>query len=227
MKHHGSDSPVETTTLDLVLAQFVASSSAVLDSMTSRPKDEYYDTVMMKVHKTLYALGAMLRANRSAQSHFCADQGPVLLGSILSGLAEEAHHNNINNEIPTLPSDTLKVAQRLLSLAQDIVMDVTLHASQSNEVDQSIRSAFSSPEWCTTAVRFVQMPRLYETTLQTVQQLAPFCRGHWDLADLVLQIEEPSEHIRQLWLPEDLDDEVRKDRMDLLEATVSAIGNTK
>ena len=219
--HHGtgSDGVVKTTTLDLVLAQFIASSTAVLDSTTSRQKDENYDTVVMKVHKTLYALGALLRANRAAQTHFCSDQGPALLENILSGLAEEAHAS----ETPVLPQNTLKVAQRLLSLAQDIVMDATLHSSKSEQVDEAIRNAFSSPQWCNTVVRFTDMPWLYETALQTIQQLAPSCWDHWDLTKLKQQVEEPPEHVRQSWLPDDLDDEIRKDRMELLEITVKSI----
>ena len=208
---------VKTTPLDLILAQFIASSKAVMD--TTSPKDDYYDTVMMKVHKTLYALGALLRGNRQSQTHFCADQGPALLETVLSDLAEEAD----TQELAALSKDSLKLAQRLLALAQDIVMDVTLHASKSDQVDEAIRNAFSSPQWCATIVRFAHIPRLYETTLQTIQQLAPSCGSRWDLTKIQQQVNEPPVHVQQSWLPEDLDDEIRKDRMELLEATVKAI----
>ncbi|CAB9496384.1 expressed unknown protein [Seminavis robusta] len=186
---------VKTTTLDLVLAQFVASSTAVLEydeQSTENNDSDYFDTVMMKVHKTLYAVGAMLRGNRQAQTHFCADQGPALLANVLTSVADQVDASGGNK-------NTLKIAQRLLSLAQDIVMDVTLHSSTSEQVDQAIGNAFSDAQWCQTTLRFLPIPRLYETSLLTIQQLAPQCTA------------------------EDLDEEIRKERMDLLQATVTAV----
>lgn len=211
---------VKTTALDLVLAQFVASSKAVLE--TTHPKDEYYDSVMMKVHKSLYALGALLRANRQAQTHFCADQGPPLLATILSVLADQAQ----KNDPPSLARDNLKVVQRLLSLAQDIVMDVTLHGSKSQQVDEAIRKAFSSTDWCNTVLRFVPIPRLYETTLLTVQQLAPHCRASWDGKEVQQQVQQPPANVLDAWLPKDLDLDLREERMNLLESTLQAIQTT-
>lgn len=217
-----SKGKVNTTPLDLILAQFFASSKAVIASTS--PKDDYYDTVVMKIHKSLYALGGLLRANRQSQTHFCADQGPALLGTVLSDLAEEASAK----DPPALPKDTVKVAQRLLALAQDIVMDVTLHASKSDQVDTAIRNAFSSPLWCSTILRFTDIPRLYETSLQTIQQLAPSCGTHWeDLAKIQQKVKEPLAHVHQNWLPDDLDEEILKERRELLDATVKAIQEAK
>jgi len=205
-------SSVKTTALDLVLAQFAASSKAVLD--TTNAKDEYYDSVMMKVHKTLYALGALLRANRQSQTHFCADQGPSLLANVLSDLAEQKEG---------LSRDTLKVVQRLLALAQDIVMDATLHASTSEQVDEAIRKAFSSADWCSALIRFVHVPRLWETSLQTIQQLAPYCGSVWDAREVQRQVEWPPAPVVEAWLPEGLDEDLRKERMQLMESTLKAI----
>lgn len=210
-------SSVKTTALDLVLAQFVASSTAVLE--TTHPKDDYYDSVMTKVHKTVYALGALLRANRQAQTHFCADQGPTLLANVLTQLADQA--NNINP--PSLERNSLKVVQRLLSLAQDIVMDVTLHASTSEQVDGAIGKAFTSPEWCQTLLKFVSIPRLYETTLQTIQQVAPHCGTSWDSKEVAKLVQRPPSQLHKAWLPEDLDEDLKEERMKLLQDTVQAI----
>ena len=216
---------VKTTPLDLVLAQFIASIKDVIDATS--PKDHFYDTAVMKVHKTLYALGALLRANRQSQTHFCADQGPALLANVLSDLAEQAEANSNGDGVPTLSQDSLKVAQRLLSLAQDIVMDVNLHASKSEQVDDAIRNAFSSPEWCSVITKFVHMPRLYETTLQAIQQLAPCCGKHWDLLQVQQLAKEPPAHVRESWLPDDLDEEIRSDRMELLDSTIKAVQDAK
>jgi hypothetical protein len=209
------DSVVKTTALDLVLAQFVAASNAVLQTDAPK-KDDFYDTVMMKVHKTLYALGAMLRANRQAQTHFCADQGPSLLVDVLAQLAEQAELSDNN-----LPNDAIKVTQRLLSMAQDIVMDVTLHSSTSEQVDAAIGKAFSSPRWCKTVLRFVPIPRLHETTLLTIRQLAPHC--HWD-EQVIQQLQQLPDQVLQAWQQKDLlDADERKERLELLQSTVQAI----
>jgi hypothetical protein len=208
------ESIVKTTALDLVLAQFIAASNAVLRTETPK-EDDYYQGAMMKVHKTLYALGAMLRANRQAQTHFCADQGPSLLVDVLAQLAEQAELSDNN-----LSNDATKVAQRLLSLAQDIVMDVTLHSSASEQVDQAIGKAFSNPQWCKTVLRFVPMPRLHETTLLTMRQLAPHCQ--WD-EQVIQQLQKPPDSVQKSGLQHDLDADEREERLELLRSTVQAI----
>jgi nucleotide exchange factor SIL1 len=212
-------SVVKTTALDLVLAQFIAACNAIVAATDLPNKDDYYDTVMMKVHKTLYALGAMLRANRQAQTHFCADEGPSLLVDVLAQLADQAQLST-----NYLPNDSMKVAQRLLSLAQDIVMDVTLHSSTSEQVDQAIGNAFSNAPWCKTVLRFVSIPRLYETTLLTMRHLAPYCE--WDdvtTEQVIQQLQQPPDPVLESWLQHDLEPDERKERLELLQSTVQAI----
>jgi hypothetical protein len=180
-------------------------------------KNEYYDSVMMKVHKTLYALGSLLRGNRNSQNHFCADQGPALLEQVLAQLA------GFHEQEHPMSRDGIKVVSRLLSLAQDIVADVTLHESESNQVDEAIRKAFSTPLWCTTLVQFSQVPKLYETSLQTIQQLAPYCKENWDLEQVRQQIQQPPAQVHQSWLADDLDQDIRQERKELMESTVRAV----
>ena len=206
---------VMTTPLDLVLAQFVTSAKEFLQISSSSSNVAADPTLTMKLHKTLYSLGAFLRGNRAAQTHFCSDQGPSWVGDILEQLAAASNDGALNK-------DQIKLVQKLLALANDIVADVTLHASQSPQVDTAIQHAFSSQTWCTATVQFLDVGRLYEPTLEAIRSLAPHCRKHWKTEALQQAVTESPAYTS--WLPKDLDEELRTEREEMLKSTLEAVG---
>jgi hypothetical protein len=115
----------------------------------------------LKLQKTMYALGALLRGNREAQAHFCALDGPAVLGQVL--LRQDG----------TDP----KLARRILALADDIVSDVDLHPKEKT-MDALIIGAFSKDDWCQSAILSLERDALQETALRTIRTMAPHCQ--WD-----------------------------------------------
>lgn len=147
----------KTTALDLLLQQM--SACATDDSLVVRQKEQ----------KLLYALGAMLRGNRRAQIHFGAESGPAVLGKRLEAALADGS-----------PS-ALKLAKRVLTLAYDIVSDITLHPSTSEQVDLEIAKSFADEAWCVSVLKAFNFEG--ESTLQdmaalTARVLQDYCR--WD-----------------------------------------------
>lgn len=119
-----------------------------------------------KLRKSMYALGAMLRGNREAQTLFCALDGPAVLLQLLL------------RQVAGSSSDPL--AKRILALADDIISDVDLHPKEPT-MDAFIIGAFSKEDWCQSALMCLERDdddALQETALYTIRTMAPHCQ--WD-----------------------------------------------
>ena len=131
------------------------------------------------LERSLYAIGALLRGNRSAQVHTCASSGPLALGKVLQRSATMK-----------MTSTNLKLTQRLLALASDIVSDVSLHGElEMEQLNTVIVKSFTTREWCDTTIGLVTSDKnlpvqLQEQLLQTAHVLAPYCDwvDHVDVA---------------------------------------------
>jgi len=93
----------------------------------------------------LYALGSLLRGNRDAIHYFGAVHGPSALFELHQYLTEEQN-------IKSMDKVTLKLLEKVIILADDIVMDVKLHPSDRPENDALLVEAFTTEEWCTVPV---------------------------------------------------------------------------
>lgn len=123
--------------------------------------------------KVIYAMSALLRGNRPAQVHFLDLEGPSILAE------------NIIHLEP-------KLIRRLLSLVDDVVSDVDLHASENEEMDQKIAYAFAHPKFCQLTLDGLKNDYLIETSMKTLKTIAGRCQ--WEnrstVAGFIDEVEE-------------------------------------
>ena len=145
-----------TTTTAIHLLVTLIQNAAAKDDETSSSS---------KLRKSMYALGALLRGNREAQTLFCALDGPAVLLQLLL------------RQVAGSSSDPL--AKRILALADDIISDVDLHPKEPT-MDAFIIDAFSKEDWCQSALMCLEREddALQETALYTIRTMAPHCQ--WD-----------------------------------------------
>eukprot|EP00934_Nitzschia_sp_Nitz4_P009459 Nitzschia sp. Nitz4//scaffold438_size7339//4319//5842//NITZ4_009159-RA/size7339-processed-gene-0.2-mRNA-1//-1//CDS//3329551859//9449//frame0 len=121
--------------------------------------------------KAIYAIGAMLRGNRLSQSYLTGKDWGVQLSTKLQHLMKDMSRSN------------LKLMQRLLSLASDLIMDCTIHGEEAYaEAQWVIVEMFTSPEWCDSASVILQtdaatLPlQFQEAMLHAVETMSPHCK---------------------------------------------------
>ena len=130
------------------------------------------DQAPKKRQKMLYGLGSLLRGNRSAQANFVKLQGPSRL---FAGAVVE-----------------IKLQKKLLALVGDIVADVVLHdgVEENAAVNDAIVEAFSSEPICTSVSESLTKKQLEETSLRTMEALAPYCGFTAELVEEIERIQE-------------------------------------
>lgn len=118
----------------------------------------------------LYALGSLLRGNRGAIDYFGAVNGPSILLNLFQYLAEEQN-------IKTMDKTTLKLMQKVVILADDLVMDVKLHPSDKPENDKLLVEAFTTEEWCTVPISMFYHGsiNIQMRMLEILLNMSPFC----------------------------------------------------
>lgn len=161
----GSGHVRSTTAIDLLLEQYL------------KPRNKGSSMVRsLRDLKLLYALGALLRGNREAQIRFASSEGPSALGLQLETAVDQR----------TLS----KLAQRIMSLADDIVTDVKSNPSQSPHNDKKIIAGFTTERWCNAVLAAIRQHdvALQEKALQTLQALIGTCT--WAGASLKQVLEE-------------------------------------
>eukprot|EP00980_Cylindrotheca_fusiformis_P023133 scaffold10187_cov195-Cylindrotheca_fusiformis.AAC.1 len=132
------------------------------------------------MEKAIYGLGAVLRGNRLAQAHIVGRDGASRLGTLFYAITSD--------QIQTVG---VKVIQRLLSLAGDVVSDIVLHPENATpDINTMIIAAFTSNEWCGATAQMIEVDEflavpVQQTLLETVQVLAPRC--NWSDRKEVLQ----------------------------------------
>lgn len=143
----------------------------LMDAFCKNYDDPNVREVQFLLTKSIYAIGALLRGNRLSQAHLIRRNGIVRLSETLQRLI-------LGNHSPA----NIKLTQRLLSLASDLVQDcVLLHEEESaSDLHSAIIAAFTSSEWCDLtstilqADKFLPIP-VQETLLQTTAALVPHC----------------------------------------------------
>lgn len=148
----------QTTALDLLLEVFC-----------QEYKEENWP-VRTLLAKSIYAIGSLLRGNRISQAYLIQNNNGA------ARLSDKLRHMVMGNL-----SGDIKVIQRLLSLASDLVTDIQLDGEASTAtLNEAVIDAFTSPTWCdavsTLLISDVFLPvRVQETIMETVLALAPHC----------------------------------------------------
>jgi hypothetical protein len=163
-----------TTALDLVASQLKLSLHQHEQSPLSRVLD-------LKILRLVYCLGSFLRGNRAAQVQFGRD-GPAFLATTLQRLVQLLD-SEMNSVEDTHRPNTFarKLAERLLNLAADMVLDVTLHVDDNgsqtdSSTDLSILSSWTCPEWCRGLLALTRYPGLYDSAAAALPAMAPYCQ---------------------------------------------------
>lgn len=199
-----------TTPLDLVLKQLEKQQQAIIDEEPQNSHSSNTIVVEKKIVKMVYCLGAFLRGNRQAQIHFGAVNGPELLSDLLTrAVADDVAFSR-------------NLASKLLRLAADSVLDVTLHTAQDEEdsdMEAAIVEAWTSEVWCVSMLSALQTAGLEQVALETVHSVVPYCKTVWTNHAVL----ESLKTVRKAWESEsedDVDPEVHKERIALIDATV-------
>jgi len=154
------------------------------------------DLFLKKIYRELHALGALLRGNRLAIYHFTSNLNG---GPSLSRLADSIlryhllKHDNAQEDTEDGDSKrngiyTERLILRIVTLAQDIVMDVTLHPYMESFVDGNPEmmdkitiNSFTTEEWCSIPLLGLITPsslfsgRMKSDFFKTVVAMAPYC----------------------------------------------------
>jgi nucleotide exchange factor SIL1 len=197
----------KTTAIDLLIQVFV---------------QEYDDPSSWEIRKLqekgIYAIGSLLRGNRMSQTHVCATEGPNQLGKMLEQVASER-----------LTSTNLKLTQRLISLASDIVFDIDMDGELAMEqLNGVIAKSFTSPSWCDATIKLMvtdaHLPlQLQEKLLHSALILAPYCA--WK--DKATEVQAALSRRRDEWSrnKDDFDEDHLKQMMDIAQKAAEAIEN--
>jgi nucleotide exchange factor SIL1 len=197
----------KTTAIDLLIQVFV---------------QQYDDPASWEVRKlqekAIYAIGSLLRGNRMAQIHVCSAEGPNQLGKMLNRLSSER-----------LTSTNLKLTQRLISLASDIVLDIDTQGDLAMEqLNGVIVKSFTNPGWCDATIKFMvidtHLPiQVQEKILKSARILAPYCA--WK--DKAKEAHAAISRRRNEWTSnkDDFDDEHLKQLIDIAQKAADAFEN--
>lgn len=155
-------------------------------------------------HKLVYALGSMLRGNRAAQLHFLQIDGSQSLSRTLNHILKNGEDTGL--------------AKRILALTGDIVADVVLH----DDGHHDIVSAFSTTQFCQSALDSLELTALRETSVRAIQSMAPFC--DWDSEKVVTALAQ----VKRSWQGEpDIDPQVRREMLDLVGNVIERVKEKK
>jgi nucleotide exchange factor SIL1 len=197
----------KTTSIDLMIQVFVQ----VYDDPGSWE-------IRKLQEKAIYAIGSLLRGNRMAQTHVCATEGPNQLGKMLERVSSAR-----------LTSTNLKLTQRLISLASDIVLDIDMDGVLAMEqLNGVIIKSFTSPTWCNATVNLMvtdtHLPlHLQEKLLHSAVILAPYCA--WK--DMATEVQAALSNRRDEWSSnkEDFDEDHLKQMIDIAQQVEEALEN--
>mmetsp|Transcript_1760 Transcript_1760/g.2728 ORF Transcript_1760/g.2728 Transcript_1760/m.2728 type:complete len:541 (+) Transcript_1760:119-1741(+) len=148
--------------------------------------ENYEDTAESRtlLNKSIYAIGALLRGNRMAQTHVVQTGGFIQLGEKYKMLSDKG-----------FDSTSTKLIQRLASLSSDIIEDVALHPEFGDEdANKIIIEALTTDQWCDSTCNALTSKALLpvkvqETLLQTMNVMSAHCQWNCALNDAQTAIE--------------------------------------
>jgi hypothetical protein len=213
-KDPATTEPIQTTPIDILIDVFCE---------TGRDDANLSWEARNLLTKTIYAIGSMLRGNRPAQSHAARTNDDLeRLGKRYNSLVTSDGQGGY-----TVKSADIKLLTRLATLSSDIVEDVVLHPSLSDEkADRLIIDKMSSDDWCNATCHvflsdsFLPM-NAQETMIRSVTVLAPFCDWNCDSKSL----HDALEQIRTGWLQsqDDFDSDHFEEMQTMIQGALAAI----
>lgn len=149
----------------------------------------------------LYALGSLLRGNRKALASFTESGGPSVLYSVFQSIGV----TQISESDP-IDRNTVAVATKIMSICNDLIMDVILHPTNDDALkryDQSLLGELTSHQWCKVPVEMINIPefQVHRKILETMVNLRSYCNYDRNVIDdIKLRLLSSSEN--------DADDEI-------------------
>jgi len=127
--------------------------------------------LQMRRKYEMYALGSLLRGNSKAIHYFGSVDGPSILYDLFTYLTLGVE------DISEIDSTTLKLLGKVISLADDLLMDVTLHPTVGSDGDNQLVSALTTSEWCMAPMQMMKHPSInvQRKMLETMINTAPHC----------------------------------------------------
>ena len=166
--------------ITIILNNLVAEGTKTPSLLDMSPNDPKLQT---RRKYEMYALGAVLRGNRKAIQYFSSVNGPDVLYDLFSYLVERDGD-----------SMTLKLLSKIITLADDLVMDVVLHSDTSDgvhvgsvELDEKLVSALTTRQWCMLPLQMMDVPsrQIQIKMLETMTNLAPYCFDEKQIKDSI------------------------------------------
>lgn len=134
----------------------------------------------------LYALGSLLRGNRRALVSFTDAGGPSALYSLFQsiGLSQLSESD--------LDRNTVAVATKIMSICNDLIMDVILHPNDDSALkryDQSLLRELTSDHWCKVPIEMINIPviQVHQKILETMINLGSYCNYDRSTIDEIKQ----------------------------------------
>jgi hypothetical protein len=164
VKNTGEFAPYVVETLVLV-DERTSALKVLLDQISAVDVTDATKPAQDKLHKYLYALGSFLRGNPLAQNRFVSYGGAAALENLLQAAVPGIQFN----------TKSRKVAQRILSIADDVLAEVAERPREDAD-GGALARGFSSPAWCESALRALRAPpSLQPLALRSCRSLAPLC----------------------------------------------------
>lgn len=188
----------------------------LIDVFCKDYKDSKSWEIRTLLSKSIYAIGSMLRGNRSAQVHLLATDGFKLLWKKYHDMVQEG-----------VNSANAKLVQRLAMLGTDIVDEVLRDPNKSDSAtNAALLEIITSLDWCgatcgvLTSSAFLPVP-VQETLLRSIVTSGPYCEWSCNVADL----EQSIKKIQEDWISQkdDFDEEHMAEIQDIAKSALSSL----
>lgn len=142
------------------------------------------DKLQMRRKYEMYALRALLRGNKEAIHNFSSVNGPSILYDLYSYFTVNA------KQMSSIDSTTLKLLSKIVALADDLIMDATLHPSENSEIDNQLVSALTTSEWCMVPIQMMNYPSIHmqRKMLETMINTSLHCTYMGDPVVLIREV---------------------------------------
>lgn len=142
------------------------------------------DTVYQAKRKyELYALGSLVRGNRKALATFTAAGGPAVLYNLYRTISLP-----LLSESADLDRNTIAIATKIMSICDDLIMDVTLNPIDDEalrRLDESLLIELTSPHWCKAPIEMMGIPSILvqRKILDTMIRMGSYCKYDRNVID--------------------------------------------
>jgi len=181
VKQASVDDGGEVNVLSILIDKLHSESSNSPSILNLSPVD---DSLQMRRKYEMYALGSLLRGNRDAIHFFGRYDGPAVVYKMFNFLTSGG------NNLAALDPTTVKLVSKIILLADDLVMDVTLNKSDKDSTDdrdKHVLSSLTTFEWCIAPLRMMNYPSIHiqQKMIESMIHMAPYCSFNMDKSYLL------------------------------------------